>query len=173
MELKTGPNSDGPNSVTKAGPSRPGPNSVAPVAEQFIEVPKIILESVPSRLSCPEPQVDEQTVGIPVPGGGRRFTGLPGFLPEQSSAAPQFSEESISERIVEQNVDTPVSGGGPQGFRPGQVSSASSSSSHSPAGVLEDADESGEGFFSHLSPAQRKCEGHSSARVPGASAHPS
>ena len=36
---------------------------------------------------------------------------------------------------------------------------ASSSSSHSPVGVLEDATELGEGFFSHFS-LPKKCEGH-------------
>ena len=45
-------------------------------------------------------------------------------------------------RIVQQIVDIPVSGGGLQDFRPGQ---SSSSSSHVPARVHEDADEPGEG----------------------------
>ena len=39
------------------------------------------------------------------------------------------SQERISERIVEQIVDSRVFGGGLQDFRPGQSSSASSSSS--------------------------------------------
>ena len=71
------------------------------------------------------------------------------FLPEQSSATSSFSEERISEQIVEQIVDIP--GGGLQNFRPGQ---SSSSSSHFPAGFLGDADEPGEGFFFflHISP---------------------
>ena len=45
-------------------------------------------------------------------------------------------------------VDIPASGGGLQGYRPGH----GSSSSHSPAGVEERADELGKGFFSHFSP---------------------
>ena len=66
------------------------------------------------------------------------------FFPEQRSTAPQFSEERMSERIVEQIVDISVSGGGLHGFRPGQSSSASFSS---PAGVHEDANEPGVGVF--------------------------
>ena len=90
----------------------------------------------------------KQKVNIPVPGGGGRLAGLQGFLPGQSSTVPS----------VEQNADIPVPGGGQQGLRPGQGSAASSSSSHFPAGVLEDADEPVEWFFA-LFPAQKKCEG--------------
>ena len=134
--------------------------------EQVIEVPKILPDDVPMRISLRDTQlaeqlvevptivsfsllqpIMEQNVDIPVPGCGGRFAGLQGFLPRQSSTAPQFSEERISERIVEQIVDIP--GGGVQGFRPGQSSSASSSS---PAGVHEQADEPSEGFFLHFSP---------------------
>ena len=61
------------------------------------------------------------------------------FTPEQDSTA----------LTVEQIVNTPVS---LEGFRPGQ-GSASTSFSHSSAGVLDDADEPFEGFFSHFSPA--------------------
>ena len=68
----------------------------------------------------------------------------------ESSTAPTFSE---------QIVDIPVPGGGLQGFRPGQGSAASSSSSHSPACVHEDADEPGEGFFA-LFTVLKNCEGH-------------
>ena len=53
---------------------------------------------------------------------------------------------------MDQIVDIP--GGGFQGFRPGQSSSESSSS---PAGVHENAEEPGVGFFSHFSPALKKC----------------
>ena len=65
--------------------------------------------------------------------GGGRHADLQGFLRGQSSTG------------VEQIVDIP--GGGLQGFRPGQSSSASFSS---PAGVPEIADEPGEGFFSYF-----------------------
>ena len=89
------------------------------VAEQVIDVPKIIIEDIPSRISVGEPQLVEQlvevptilyflkqTFEIPVPrGGGRR---LQGFLPENCCTA---------------------FGGGLQGSRPGQGSTASSSSS--------------------------------------------
>ena len=64
-------------------------------------------------------------------------------LPGQSSTALP-SEERISERIVEQNVDFSV-GGGLQDFRPVQGSAASSS--HVPARVSEALDEPFEGFF--------------------------
>ena len=106
-------------------------------AEQLMEVPTII--SYSSLLQ----RIMEQTVDIPVPQGGGRHADLQGFLRGPSATG------------VEQIVDIP--GGGLQDFRPGQSSSASSSS---PAGVHEDADEPGEGFFSHFFPTQKKCEGH-------------
>ena len=70
------------------------------VAEQVIDVPKIIFEDIPTRTPLCEPQLVEQlaevptehvfveqTVDIPVPGGGGRLADLQGFLPEQSSTA--------------------------------------------------------------------------------------
>ena len=60
----------------------------------------------------------EQNDDIPVPGRGGRIAGLQGFLPGQSSTALHGSQERISARIVEQNVDFPV-GGGIQDFRSG------------------------------------------------------
>ena len=77
----------------------------------------------------------EQLFDIPVPGGGGSVPGLHGFLPRQRSTASP-SRKRISERIVEQIVD-PVSRGGLHG----------SSSSHSPAGDEERADEPGKGVF--------------------------
>ena len=74
---------------------------------------------------------------------------------------------AFSERIVEQIVDR-VSSGRLHGSLPGP----GSSSSHSPSGVEERADEpgkGGKGFFSHFSPTYKKCEvglhtrGHGSA----------
>ena len=47
--------------------------------------------------------------------------GLQGFPTEKSSTTPLSSEERISERIVEQIVDFPVSGGGLQDFRQDRV----------------------------------------------------
>ena len=80
-----------------------------------------------------------QNVDIPVPRrGGRRLQGL---LPQQDSTA----------LAVEQIVDTPVPLEGLQGFRPGQ-GSASSSFSHSSAGLLDDEDEQFEKGSSHFSP---------------------
>ena len=86
----------------------------------------------------------EQNVVIPVPDRGGRNVGLQGFPPRQSSTAQLASQKRSSERIVEQIVDSRVLGGGLQDFRPGQNSSASSSS---PAGVRGSADELVEGFF--------------------------
>ena len=134
-----------------------------PDPEQVIEVPKILSEDVPMRITARDTQqlaeqlvevptivpnsslqrTMEQHVDIPVPGRGGRIAGLQGFLPGQSSTALHGSQERISERTVEQNVDFPV-GGGLQDFLPGQSSSASSSS---PAGVDGCADGHGEGFF--------------------------
>ena len=88
-------------------------------------------------------------VDIPVPGGGGRHADLQGFLRGQSSTALHVSEERISERIMEQVVDFPVSVEGIQDFRTGQ---SSSSSSHVPSGVHEARDEPGKGFISHFSP---------------------
>ena len=126
-----------------------------PISEQVIEVPKFIIDDIPTRTSVPEPQMAEQLVevptvvsysslqrsveqhvDIPVPGGGGPSSGLQGSSSGQSSTASP-SKKRISERIVEQIVD-PVSRGGLPG----------SSSSHSE----ERADEPGKGFFLHFSP---------------------
>ena len=126
------------------------------VPEPVIEVPKILPYDIPPRRWCRDTQLVEQLVevpttvsysslfqrtveqhvDIPVPGdGGRPSFGLQGFLPRQRSTASP-SRKRISERIVEQIVD-PVSRGGLHG----------SSSSHSPAGDEERADEPGKGVF--------------------------
>ena len=120
--------------------------------EQVTAVPKILPEDVPFRAVLRDPQLAEQlvevptivsnsplqrmmehNVGIPVPGRGRRISGLQGFSPQQNSTAPRFSKKRISEQIVEQIVDIP--GGGLQDFRPGQ---SSSSSLHVPARISEE-----------------------------------
>ena len=93
--------------------------------EQVIEVSKIFPEDVPMGTSLRDTRLAEQLVE--------------GFLPGQSSTALHVSQERISERIVEQIVDSPVGGG----LHPGQ----STSCSHVPAGVHEALDEPGEGFF--------------------------
>ena len=59
-----------------------------------------------------------------------------------------------------QIVDIPVPVESLQGLRPGQGSTASSSFSHSPTGVLDDADEEFDGF-----PGLKKCEGRLSLQV--------
>ena len=134
--------------------------ALSPDPEQVIEVPKILPLDVPVRAALRVTQLVEQLVevpttvsfsslqrtveqhvDIPVPGGGGPSSGLQGFLPRQRSTASP-SRKRISERIVEQIVD-PVSRGSLPGSLPGQ----SSSSSHSPAGVEERADEPGEGVF--------------------------
>ena len=86
----------------------------------------------------------EHHVDIPVPGGGGRLAGLQDSLPGQSSTASHLSLERISERIAEQIVEFP--GGGLQGLRPRQGSTASSSF-HSSAGSDDDADEPSKGVF--------------------------
>ena len=107
---------------------------VTQLVEQLVEVPTTVSYSSLLRTV-------EQLVDIPVPGGGGPSSGLQGFLPRQRSTVSP-SRKRISERIVEQIVD-PVSSGRLPGSLPGQ----SSSSSHSPAGVEERADEPGEGVF--------------------------
>ena len=89
----------------------------------------------------------EQHVDIPVPGGGGPSSGLQCFSSGQSSTASP-SKKRVSERIVEQIVD-PVSRGGLRG----------SSSSHSPAGVEERADEPCEGVFRTFPRIKKNCEG--------------
>ena len=96
-------------------------------AEHLVEVPTIVSWSLLQRIM-------EQNVGIPVHGRGGRNVGLQGFPPRQSSTAQLASQESSSERIVEQIVDSRVVGGGLQDFRPAQGSAASSSVSPGHAG---------------------------------------
>ena len=91
-------------------------------AEQLVDAPSIVSFVEVIR------QLVEQIVNIPVPRGGVRRP--QGFPPE--------------------HVDIPVPHGqGLQGFLQGHGSTASSSSSHVPAGAVN---EPFQGFFSHLSP---------------------
>ena len=160
-----------------------------PISEQVIEVPKFIIDDIPTRTLVPEPQMAEQLVEVPtvisfsslqqtveqlvdfpVPRRGGRSTGLQGFLPGQSStASSSSSKKRISERTVEQIVRFP--GEGLQDFRPGQVSPASSSF-HSPAGSDDDANELGDAVFRTF-PHGKKCgvPGRSVRTYPGTSAH--
>ena len=159
--------------------------ALSPDPEQVIEVPKILPLDVPMRAALRVTQLVEQLVevpttvsysslqrtveqlvDIPVPGGGGPSSGLQGFLPRQRSTASP-SRKRISERIVEQIVD-PVSRGSLPGSLPGQ----SSSSSHSPAGVEERADEPGEGVFRTFPQNKKsaKVTSHSGSELPP---HPS
>ena len=105
-------------------------DALVPVAEQVIEVPKIILENIPVRTLVREPQLAEQLVEVPtilyflkqnvdtpIPHGGCGVSGgLQGFLPGQSSS---FTEE--------QTVDIPAPRSGArrlQGFLPEQSATA-------------------------------------------------
>ena len=164
-------------------------DTLTPDPEQVIEVPKILLDDVPVRTAVVTQLADqlvevltiisfsslqrivEQNVAIPVPGGGGRLAGLQGVLPGQSSTAPQFSEERISERFVEQIVDIP--GGRLQVVRSGQSSSASSSS---PAGVHQNADEPRERVFRTFPRPKKSAKITPASRVQGRMgtvAHPS
>ena len=128
--------------------------AVTQLAEQLVEVPTIISYSSLQRTV-------EHHVDIPVPGREGRASGLQGFLPGQSSTALQ---KRIYELIVEKIVD-PVSGGGLHG----SLSGHGSSSSHSPAGVEERADEPGKGGFALFPKLKNaKLASHSSPRVPAA-----
>ena len=162
------------------------------VAEQVIEVPKIVCPPRAARTVLRAPQTAdqlvevptiisyssllqrtmEQTVAIPVPlGRGGRNVDLQGFPPGQSSTAPLLSLERISEQIVKQTVGIPVSRGGLYDCRPGQ---SSSSVARSPAAWLNTEDEAFQRFFAlflrekqvQLTPGTwvREC--------PGTSAHP-
>ena len=99
-------------------------DALIPVAEQVIDVPKILVDVIPARSWVPEPQsaeqlvevptvlsptritlqIAEQIVDTPVP-RGRGEGRVQGFLPRQSSTATLSAEERISERIEEQLVD--------------------------------------------------------------------
>ena len=150
--------------------------ALSPDPEQVIEVPKILPLDVPMRAALRVTQLVEQLVevpttvyysslfqrtveqhvDIPVPGGsGGPSSGLQGFSSGQRSTASP-SRKRISERIVEQIVD-PVSRGRLQG----------SSSSHSPAGVEERADEPGKGGFRTILQNQKsaKLASHSQAEL--------
>ena len=151
------------------------------VAEQVIEVPNIVCPPRAARTVLRAPQTAEllvevptiisyssllqrtleQNVDIPVPHRAGRIADLQGFLPGQSSTALQ---ERISERLLEQMIVC-IPGGGPQGFRPGQ---SSSSSSHRPAGISEDTDEPGDGFFRNFLWGKKSAEivGQVSADLP-------
>ena len=67
---------------------------VPQMVEQLVEVPTVL------TFSSLQQQTAEQIVDIPVPVRERRIARLQGYLPEQSSTAPQFSKKRISARIV-------------------------------------------------------------------------
>ena len=146
------------------------------VAEQVIEVPKIVCPPRAARTVLRAPQTADQlvevptiisyssllqrtmelNVAIPVRGRGGRNVDLQGFLPGQGPTAPYSSLERISEQIVEQTVDIPVSVGGLADFRPGQ---SSSSVAHSPA-WLNPEDEPFQLVFRTFPTEEKKCNCH-------------
>ena len=164
-------------------------DTLQPVPEQAIEVPKVLLDDVPVRTPVRDMQLAEQLVevptiisyssllrtveqhvDIPVPRRGGRHPGLQGFSSGQSSTATPSSKKRISDRIVEQIVD-PVSRGRLLGSFPGH----GSSSSHSPAGDEERADELGRRVFFALFPKLKKVRSWLRTRVrecPLVPAHP-
>ena len=119
-------------------------------ADQLVEVPTII--SYSSLLQ----RTMEQNVAIPVRGRGGRNVDLQGFLPGQVPTAPYSSLKRMSEQIVKQTVDIPVSVGGLADFRPGQ---SSSSVAHSPVAWLNPEDEPVQRVFRTFSP-EKKCKCH-------------
>ena len=102
------------------------------LVEQVLAVPTISLDRIPQRSACRRPRRAEQLVEVP------------SIISYSSLHGP-----------VEQNDEIPVphgrrdrdGGGGLQGFLPGRGSAASSSSSHVPAGAV---DEPFQGVFSPL-----------------------
>ena len=156
------------------------------VAEQVIEVPKIVCPPRAARTVLRAPQtadqlvevptiisyssllqrIMEQNVAIPVPlGRGGRNADLQGFLRGQGPTAPFSSLERISEQIVEQTVDIPAAGGGLADFSPGQ---SSFSVAHSPAAWLNPEDEPVQRVFRTFSPEEKSANvtRHMGARVP-------
>ena len=117
-------------------------DALMPDPEQVIEVPKILPEDVPMRTTVRDTQLvptivsygsaDDRilfrcsyewsrTLTFQFLVVAVEFPVFKGFLPGQSSTALHRSQERISERIVEQNVDSRVVGGGLKDFRPVQV----------------------------------------------------
>ena len=156
------------------------------IAEQVIEVPKIVCPPRAARTVLRAPQTAdllvevptpvsyssllqrtlEQIADIPVPSGrGGRDADLPGFLRGQGPTAHSSSLERISEQIVEQIADIPIARGDPHGFRPEQ---SSSSVAHSPAAWLNTEDEPFQGGFRTFSPDEKSATvtRHMGARVP-------
>ena len=104
------------------------------VPEQGAEVPKIILEDIPSRRSCREPQLAEQLAEVPTipyllkqivdtPVPRRGVEGQQGLLPGQSSSSSAgrgrsgglhsfLPGQGSLQRTGEQIIDTPVRGRG-------------------------------------------------------------
>ena len=110
----------------------------------------------------------EQNVGNQVVGGSGAGGGLSGFLPGQSSSF-------TAEQIVDNPVPRPGGAGGLQGLPRGQSSTAFSeqiAEFPDPGGGLQDFQpvqgsaaspsvspgQAGEGFFSHFSSPEKKCE---------------
>ena len=135
-------------------------DTLCPVAEQVIDVPKIILEDIPARRLCREPQlVDKlvevptivyflkQKVDIPVPGveGDTQIIKVFSMVSSRSLVFPVEVFKVFAQDKV--HLHHPH---------------------NSPVGVRGDADELGEGF-SALFPVLKKCEGHPALECESAS----
>ena len=161
------------------------------VAEQVIEVPKIVCPPRAARTVLRAPQTADQLVevptiisyssllqrtveqiaDIPVPLGRGRRDADQGFLRGQGPTAHSSSLERISEQILEQIADIPVARGDPHGFRPEQ---SSSSVAHSPVAWLNTEDEPFQRVFA-LFPRMKKVRlspGTWVRECLGTSAHP-
>ena len=128
-------------------------------AEQLVEVPTIVSYSLLQRT------MEQQTLQFLVVVEGETLV-FKVFSQNRVSTATLSSAERISERIVEQIVDIPVSGGGLHDFCTGQ---SSSSVLRSPTDWLNTEDVAFQCFFfRNFSPPSKsaKVTRHSSARVP-------
>ena len=140
------------------------------IAEQVIDVPKILCPPRAARTVLREPQTVEQLVEVPTPvsfssllqraveqnvdipvaGGSGAGGGLSGSLPDRIlQRCGTVPLTFLLVAFLEQLTVSPFSGGGPQNFQPVQGSAASSSVSPGHAG---------EGFFSHFSPDEIECD---------------
>ena len=90
------------------------------VAEQVIEVPKILLDDVPERTAVRVTQLAEQLVEVPTPVSCmEQIVDIPASVRGVSGSLQGFPPEQSSAQRTAQIADTPVPGRGGSGSRPG------------------------------------------------------